>query len=151
MWTNQPIYFVLLILGVLIWVKFGFIPIIVIAALVLLLCGWSRLRRPQAWRGNGFTVGIRNNFREEHWVEYCEGGRTLALHAIWAAAKNGGLNVEIDQPLYFPPDYAHPLSEERIVEIEQRISEGLGHLRISHRLIRVGQSVTDSQSKQPVS
>jgi len=46
--------------------------------------------------------------------------------------------VEIDERVYFPLDYSHPLSQERIDEIEKRVSEGLHHLGIQHCFVRTG-------------
>jgi hypothetical protein len=135
MWTNQPIYFVVLSLVVLISITFGIHPILILVVVLALISLWSRLKQPCVWRGNGFEIRVRPDFREEGWVEYQEGGRTLALRSILAADQNGGLNVERDNPVYFPPDYTHPLSEERIAEIEERISVGHDQLRIWHRFL----------------
>jgi hypothetical protein len=140
-----------LIFGVLISIKFGLYPILIPVAVLSLIFLWSRLKRPGVWRGNGFKIRVRRDFRDEGWVEYREGSRTLALRAIWAAERNGGLNVELDDPVYFPPDYTRPLSEPHKKEIERRRSKGLDHLRIRHRFIRVAQWGTDSQPQQPAS
>jgi hypothetical protein len=139
MWTNQAIYFVVLIVAALIWIEFGFYPILVIAAAFALLWLWSRLRHPREWRGNGYAVRVRQGFREEAWVQYEEAGRNLFLRAAWGGTKqNLELSVQIDENVYFPPDYTNALSEPRIAEIQERVFEGLKHLKIRHAFERMG-------------
>jgi hypothetical protein len=136
MWTNQPIYFALLVLAALLWIKFGPYPLLIIAAALILLSLWSRLTRPRAWKGNGYAVRVEHGFREEAWVNYEEAGRTLSLRSVWANQRKLELSVEIDEPLYFPPDYSNPLPDSRIQEIEGRVSDGLEHMKIRHSFVR---------------
>jgi hypothetical protein len=138
MWTNQAIYFVLLMLGALLWIKFGPYPVAIIAAALIVLSLWSRFANPQAWKGNGYSVRVKQGLREEAWVDYEEAGRRLSLRSVWANQKNPELSVELDEPVYFPPDYSNPLAEARIREIQRRISEGLEHMRIRHTFVRTG-------------
>jgi hypothetical protein len=140
MWTDQPIYFVLLIAGALLWIKFGPYPILIIAAALILLSLWLRFARPRAWGGSGYAVRVKQGFREEAWVDYEEAGRTLSLRSAWTNQKSADLWVEMDEQVYFPPDYGNPLPEERVQQIQKRISEGLEHMRIRHTFVRVGQS-----------
>lgn len=137
--TYQAIYFVLLIVAALIWIEFGFYPILVIAVAFALLQLWSRLKHRGEWKGNGYAVRVQPGFREEAWVQYEEQGRNLSLRAAWSGAKhNVQLSVQIDEKLYFPPDYTNALSEPRVAEIQERISEGLQNLKIRHAFQRTG-------------
>ena len=139
MWTNQAIYFVLLIVAALIWIEFGLYPILIIATGFTLLWLWSRLRHPREWKSNGYAVRMRQGFRDEAWVQYDEDGRKLSLRAAWNGVKpNIELAIQIDEKLYFPPDYANPLSEPRVAEIQARVSEALKHLKIRHSFERMG-------------
>ena len=136
MLTNQPIYFALLALGALLWMKFGPYPLLIIAAALILLWLWSRFTRPRVWNGNGYAVSVKHAFREEAWVDYEEAGRRLSLRSVWANEKKPELSVEMDEPLYFPPDYGNPLPEARVQEIKGRVSEGLEHMKIRHSFVR---------------
>ena len=140
MWTNQPIYFVLLIIAALLWVKFGVYPLLICLALLILLSLWSRFTHPRTWKGNGYVIKVKQGIREEAWVEYEEVGRTLSLRSFWANRKEPELSVEMDEQVFFPPDYSAPIPEERITEIQARIAEGLQHMKIRHSLFRLGRS-----------
>ncbi len=141
MLTNQAIYFALLIVAALISVKFGFYPILIVAAALILLQLWSRLTHPRLWKGDGYAVRLTGGFREA-WVDYEEAGRTLSLRAEWGAQKGSGLWVQIDEKVYFPPDFENPLSESRVLEIQKRISEGLERMKIPHTFARLGWTST---------
>jgi hypothetical protein len=90
MWTNQAIYFVLLMLGALLWIKFGPYPVAIIAAALIVLSLWSRFTNPQAWKGNGYSVRVKQGLREEAWVDYEEAGRRLSLRSVWANPEKSG-------------------------------------------------------------
>ena len=94
MWTDQPIYFALLIAGALLWIKFGPYPILIIVAALILLSLWLRFARPRAWSGGGYSVRVKQGFREEAWVDYEEAGRTLSLRSVWANQKSAELWVK---------------------------------------------------------
>jgi hypothetical protein len=138
--TNQAIYFILLTLAALVWVKFGPYPILIVVAVLILLSLWSRVAHRRTWTGDGYIVRVKRGFREEAWVHYEEAGRTLSLRSIWANQKEPELSVEIDELVYFPPDYGTALPEERIQEIQARIAEGLQHMRIRYSFFRMRQS-----------
>jgi len=138
MWTNQPIYFAIVVIAALVWLKFGIYPIPLFAAAIILLLLWSRLKHSQTWRTDGYTVRVQRGFRDEAWIHYDEAGRTLSPRAEgYAKKKSAGLLV-FDEKLYFPPDYANALSEPRIDEIQKRISAGLTGLKIRHDFVRTG-------------
>jgi hypothetical protein len=138
--TNQAIYFVLLLAGALLWLKFGPYPVLVISMVLILLSLWSRFAHPRTWKGDGYGVRIKQGFREEAWVDYEESGRTLSLRSTWADRKEPELSIQIDERIYFPPDYSNPLPEERIREIQARIAEGLQHLKIRYSFFRTKHS-----------
>lgn len=140
MLTNQPIYFVLIIIAALLCVKFGIYPLLIGLALLILLLLWSRFAHPRTWKGSGYVIRVKQGFREEAWVDYEEAGRTLSLRSFWANRKEPELSVEMNEQVYFPPDYSTPIPEERITEIQARIAEGLQHMKIRYSFFRVGRS-----------
>jgi len=138
MWTNQWIYFVLLVVAALVWVRFGFYPVIVIVAGFVALSLWSHLRHPSAWKGDGYTVKVLLRFKDS-WVDYEEAGRTLSFRAEWGETNGDSeLMIWIEQNVYFPPDYKNALSEGRVAEIQKRVAEGLEHLKIRYSFTRMG-------------
>jgi len=133
--TAQGVYFALLILGALISLKFGIYPLLIIVAAVVLISFWSRLRHPSVWVGHGFKIRVKYDFRDEGWVDYEEEGRSLFLRSVWGTEKPACLHVQIEQPLYLPPDYTNPLPDGRVNEIRERIAEGLKRLKIRHTFV----------------
>ena len=55
MLTNQPIYFVLIIIAALLWVKFGIYSLLIGLALLILLLLWSRFAHHRTWKGSGYV------------------------------------------------------------------------------------------------
>lgn len=137
MWTNQAIYFVLLVAAALVYLAFGIYPLLLIAVVFVALFVWSKLRHPQEWRTPEYAVRVVDV--REPWVEYQEGGRTLALRAEWTGArKTMGLLISFENEVYFPPDYRTPLSEERIAQIQGRVSDALTKLKVRGQFTRQG-------------
>jgi hypothetical protein len=124
----------MLILIVLVWIKFGIEPILFIAVGLVALYLWSRLSHPKTWRTTEYTVKVLQGFREEAWVQYIEAGNALSLRAGWSGNKKDGVRLVIlmDDKVYFPPDYKNQLSELRVAEIKNRVSESPTHLKIQH-------------------
>jgi len=135
--TAQWIYFVVLVVAVLVWVRFGPYPVILIAAGAIALSLWSQLKHPSVWKGDGYTVKVLSRYKDS-WVDYKEAGRSLSFRAEWGNANgHSELFVEIEQDMYFPPDYENALSEGQLAEIQKRVSEGLEHLKIRHSFVRM--------------
>jgi hypothetical protein len=138
MWTNQPIYFVLLVLAALSYLVFGIYPVLAILALILVLFLRAKLKGPREWRTPEYAVRLLGTPRDA-WVEYTESGRTLALRAEWSGTKGSGeLTIWLENSMYLPPDYGNPLSQERVGEIQRRVSEGLTKLSVRPAFVREG-------------
>ncbi len=84
--------------------------------------------------GNGYEVRIQPDFGNA-WIHYEEPHGTLSL---FTEGRTREITIFIAEENYLAPDYKTPISEERLAEIQERISEALTQLKIPHNFLRSG-------------
>jgi hypothetical protein len=110
-----------------------------LAGVICSLMLYWKLTHPNTWKGEGYKITFEWAARELYWVEYEESGRILAFEAAWGVVeKRPHLSIQIEEKVYLPPDYATPLSEDEITKIQQRITDGLKHLKVDCSFMRLG-------------
>jgi hypothetical protein len=121
------------------------VVLLIFAVCVVLFVIWPRWKYPHYWRGKGYSVRILQGDFGSAWVQYeQDDGGTLILRTD-SERGSRHLNVQFEQENYLAPDYQRPISEERLGEIQGRISEGLAQLKVPHGFVRLGwTSIADS-------